>query len=514
MANPSLTARAVSDATRRVAPAISSAMRNISEATGIRGAVNKEMSGIQDILTPLGGMVGAGETAAPTLLGARAAQEATSAINYGTAAKEGDMALRAYQAHRGNIVSENVKRMLDIISRDSENAAAMLHGPVKTAQAVPTVREAIENLRQQSAEVARRQTPRISESPFVRGTRAETATQAGMRPAVDRQISSEGPNTLLNTAADFPPPQTPLPGLLNEPAAVHPSASALYSNPTIARVADGLRKLDEFAGMEPDDPRFLDSLYKVFSDQKSALAQRVEGATGIQPVNLGRFTERDIQTAQQQILNVADELMPTYRTAVTEHAKASSWMDAYRRGYSMVRTGSTAAKNLTQKTPAATEDWIARQQNRPELQDAARQGARAGMADVIGATPLVEGRAGILGRQPFTTAPIDAAKRKAALGPDANEFERMLAGVRAQTADVPTRVYLPGTEGHIASAALTHLRRPALEKPAAQGLLGEVTRDPIAYQGLLAQAKKGETFLEVLKRLSITQSSGAAGRRQ
>jgi hypothetical protein len=110
LANPSYLARATSDATRRVAPVVSGALRNISEATGIRGAVNKEMQGIKNILTPLGGVVGAGETAAPTLLGARAAQEATSKINYGTAATEGDAALRAYQTHRGNIVDENVNR--------------------------------------------------------------------------------------------------------------------------------------------------------------------------------------------------------------------------------------------------------------------------------------------------------------------------------------------------------------------------------------------------------------------
>lgn len=511
--NPSGVARVVGDATRRLAPPLSRGLRNISEATGIRGAVNREMGGIQDILTPLGGRVGAGETAAPALLGARARQEAASAINYGTAAQEGDAALQAYRAHRGNIVSENVRRALNIIARDADDAAARMQGPAQTVQARPTLREAIESLRQKSAEAARRQPPRTSESPFVANRRAETAMQGTARPAVDRQIASEGPPSLINTTADFPPPQTPLPGMLDTPEAVHPLASRLYENPTIQRVANGLRRLDEFAGMEPDDPRFLDSMYKVFSDQKSALARRVENATGVQPVNLGRFTERDIRAAQRQILDVADEIMPTYRTAVQEHAQASAWMDAYRRGYSMVRTGSTAAKNLTQKTPAATEDWIARQQDRPELQSAAREGARAAMADVIGAAPLAEGRAGLLNRQPFTSSPIDASKRKAAMGAESDDFERMLAEVRRETAKRPANVYLPGTEGHIATAALTHLRRPALLRPAAQTLLGEVTRDPAAYQGILSQARKGETFLQVLERLTAAQGGGAAGRR-
>jgi len=514
-ANPSFLARAASDATSRVMPAVSRGMRNISEATGLRGEVNRLMQLRQGLLTPLGGgVVGAGEVAAPTLLGARAAQAAASKVNYGTAAMEGDGALRAYQTQRGNIVDENVNRAFNIIRRDTEDAIAATHSAT-TAQARPTLREAMENFRVRSAEAARRQPPRTSESPFTRDVRAETSVQAGMRPAVDRRIAAEGPPPRVSTTADIPTGGPDLPRLLPMPPEVHPSVQRLYNNPRIAQVAAGLRKLSEFAGMEVDDPRLLDATYKVFSDQRGALAQRIEGATGVQPINLGRFTERDIQGAQQEILGVADEIMPTYRTAVEEHAKASGWMDAFRRGYSMVRTGSTAAKNLTQKSPSAVEAWAAEQTaaGRPELATAVRQGAREAMADVGAATPLDEGVAGILARGPFSTSPFDASKRRVAMGSGFDDFERTLADVREGAAQIPARLYLPGPEGHVATAAMTHFSRPVLERPAAQGLLGQITRDPKGYQDILAQADQGRSLLDVLQRGQTAQTSRAVGER-
>lgn len=623
MASPSTTARLLSRASQRVAPRFAEAAERLSQATGLRGYVNRELRGQQDILdaTRTGAIVGRRGGGAAAMNAAKEAQQAAADVNYGAALDEGQQAWLAYQNQRGDVIDENVRRMLAQLQQEAQEAAEQLSSTTtQSATGAPikgrSIRDALNSLRERSAEAARRRGPEGPVSPFAgQSPRAQNVveqqreamfdrealgmrqselgrtagagepefvdpqhlrtvsgradvsqmpapyrpetTQAGIdemrgqsagigdRFSVTTPRSSEpqlqfaeptqrvvrrgtaesvrvppaGPRlnetpsqTMAREAMErraayknlpetVKPVQSPIAGQMAVPPEVHPAVAPMYENPVIARAGEQVRKLSQFRGMSPDDPRFIDELYKVISDQKMALGARVEGAAG--PVNFLRASKQEMQDAQDLLLQTTDQLMPTYREAVNRFALDAGKMKAFMRGYNAVR-GAMTPKGMLKSSPEAIERWIAIQKD-PELVNAARQGARYATADAASGVPLGKGRAGLVNAKPFRQSADDAARRGLTGLP---ELEPVVARVREEAwRDTPKqmRLWLPGAEGHAVASVVNSMFAAPMEKQAAQKILNEVLQNPEAYQQVLQKYSTGKAMTDKMTQLFATQ---------
>lgn len=482
----------VGDAIRRGASSVGDA----AERLGSRGILNRELSGMDRLVKPLGGMVGEGAPAASTLAVRTAARTATSGANYPQALGEGDAAVTAYHAARKDVLDENTRRATDALRVEADNAAKLADQTTAQSRAfvpnrAPTIREALDNFDRVKGEVARRNEGTVDQ---------QVANRALDRRAADAALPSSGQPTPLQTAQP----------LIPVPPDVHPSVAPLYSDPRIATVVKGLQGLSEFKNVAPDDPRFIDALYKAFSDQKADLGRRVD-ANIDGGVNLGRYTARDIQQAQHKILNAMDDLGTTYRGAVTEHATQSAWIDAFRRGHDMVTGNGATSKALMKKSPEAFESWLANQHGNPDLQEAAMQGAREAMRGQAANIPLEGGRTAMLSGRPFRTIPKDQLKRDLIGYP-----EQTRTDIAAQAADdVPraglVRKVLSHTPilGRAVDAMPKDRFADAVSSSEGVRLLAQIRANPLAYQDVLQSYTRGHGSLaDLLKIGTVGAISG------
>lgn len=478
---------------------VGGAVEGVGERFGTRGVVNKEMEGVNRLVKPLGGIVGERPPSAPTLLRKVGERSDAGAVNYPKALGEADAATTAYRASRKGITDENVQRAADLLRSEADQSTTQSAALVPNR--VPTIQEAIDNLRSAKGEVARRAQGGTAPNtnPFSSQPAAETVAQQKARETLERQSAER---SLPSTVSDIPPKP-----LLDVPGKLHPSVAPLYENPTISKVAAGLKKLREFRGIGKDDPRFLDAIYKVFSDQKSTLAQRIDNATD--PLNLGRYTKSDIQGAQSQILGAMDGLGSTYRDAVAEHAQRSAWIEAFNRGNDMVAGGSATSKSLLKKSPEAFSQWLAKQM--PEMQDAAQQGVKQAMRGQAANIPLEGGRAGAVSARPFRSVPKDAAKRDLVSYP-----ENVRTDVAAEAAADVTK---PSALRTIAARTPVAGRLVAVEpknkiaevfaSPQGVRMLAEIRKDPTAYQAVLKRYGHGKTIADALVRAGLVGGNAA-----
>ena len=82
-----------------------------------------------------------------------------------------------------------------------------------------------------------------------------------------------------------------------------PQLRAFLQEPPIQRAIGLLRGLDEFRGVADDSPEMLDAVYKVLSDRHAT----IKASQLVDPENLGRFQQRDLESAKTRFLNALSE---------------------------------------------------------------------------------------------------------------------------------------------------------------------------------------------------------------
>lgn len=207
------------------------------------------------------------------------------------------------------------------------------------------------------------------------------------------------------------------------------------SQPDNAAIIARLRETREFRNLADDDPKMLDALYKVHSDEAGRLGRAADAPTPTRP-NIGRFAERDVRQAQAGLLNAMDRPMPSYRGAVEGFAKESNGIDAVEYGSDLAKMvgghGITSGKNLTRNTPQQFSEWV--KTASPEEIAAVKEG-------ILGSQRATGGKAvpGMMLR-PKSFIPFTAPKASAdALGDllrraDPREGSALQAGVIGLTA--------------------------------------------------------------------------------
>lgn len=120
-----------------------------------------------------------------------------------------------------------------------------------------------------------------------------------------------------------------------------PEIATFLARPDVNDIVLGLQGLDEFAQVAPDDPRMLDAVYKVLSDQQKTVGKQLAVTEPGKP-NLGRFTERQIRGVKREALDAMDTGMSMYRPATQAYARGSRAIEGLKRGQraAAIETGS------------------------------------------------------------------------------------------------------------------------------------------------------------------------------
>lgn len=157
-----------------------------------------------------------------------------------------------------------------------------------------------------------------------------------------------------------------------------PEVAAWLARPEVQDIVGELSKLDEFAGLAPDDPRMLDAIYKSLSDQTGTIVRRMNTAAPRDP-NVGRAAERQLRTVREQgVSAMSDPLhapMPAYRPAVDAYAEGSRRLEGLTRGNNAmaIETGAgVSPERLERFGRDNLLDWLRSQS--PEVVDATVQG--------------------------------------------------------------------------------------------------------------------------------------------
>lgn len=139
-----------------------------------------------------------------------------------------------------------------------------------------------------------------------------------------------------------------------------PEVAAFLARPDVEGIVGGLQQMDEFAGIAPEDPRMLDAIYKVLSDQQKTVGKGLAVPEPGKP-NLGRFTERQIRGVKSEALRAMDPTMPSYRPATQAFAEGSRAIEGLKRGNNAaaIVTGSGSSPvNLQRFGPQALMDFL------------------------------------------------------------------------------------------------------------------------------------------------------------
>lgn len=153
-----------------------------------------------------------------------------------------------------------------------------------------------------------------------------------------------------------------------------PEVAAFLARPDVDGIVAGLQQLDEFRGLAPEDPRILDAIYKVLSDQQKTIGKQLMVADPGRP-NLGRFTERQIRGTKGVALDAMDATMPSYRSAVQEFARGSAAIEGLKRGSKAAAIesgGGQSLEHLSKFGRTSLLDFLEGQG--PEVSEQAAQG--------------------------------------------------------------------------------------------------------------------------------------------
>ena len=349
-----------------------------------------------------------------------------------------------------------------------------------------------------------RTAPEVTPRPLV-PPRNETYAQQTAREALEKRSAYEG---LPSSPPEAPRPMGPI--QLEPVPKLFPGVEEALSNPIAADAAAELRKLPQWKNAAPDDPRFLSAVYQGLSDQSVGLQQGIGRAAGLTSVNMPRQTLEAVKDAQAGLIKVFDEMMPSYDIARTEHAKAASWMAAYRKGHAAMGAGEATGRDLGRKGIAALESEAQKLAEKygssaDDAIAAMRKGAMDRLNDIQSEVPLTAGRAGVLARRPFTSAEADMPRLQFALGNEgANAYSQMLA---RQTANVAqggnySRLYLPGSVGRMISGAVNDAAFvPALQTKTGTDYIAALLQKPNEFQDVLASYGRGATTTKTAQQI-------------
>lgn len=535
-------------------------IQDVANAAGQRGAALRELEGRQAMRVG-GSILGESEAGAGAIVGKRAEQQARSTHNYGQALDvEAPAALQRYAEHRGAIEDANTERMLAYMSQETPQST--MGAPVTPAPNAP-LRDIMDAWKQRVADAQNakiRQTDIPAKIPTatgvaeynkwrtamqggaeaayapgelgrVAGTGEPTYTGAGMPPALEppdalaltkrvtphawqmpetlpargetvaQQAAREAleQRSIMSTMPYEPMTRKELPALTPVPGKTFPGVDKMMQHPIVAEVASELRALPQWKYASADDPRFLDAIYQGLSDQSVRLQQGIGRTSGLTANNMPRQTLAAVKDAQNTIMDVFREMMPSYDVARVEHAKAASWMDAYRKGYTMMGSGEETGRDIGRKGATAMQSQAQKLAERygadaNELISAMRRGAVDRINDIQSSVPLTQGRAGVLARRPFTSAEADMPRLEFALGEQAGPYSQLLA---QQAADVASgernaKLYLPTNIGRMISGAVNDAAFvPALQTNVGANYIHALRQNPAAFQDVLASYRRG-----------------------
>jgi hypothetical protein len=85
-----------------------------------------------------------------------------------------------------------------------------------------------------------------------------------------------------------------------------PELLAFLDEPDIKPIVARLSSMREFQGVAPDDPRMLDAIYKVLTDQAKVVSKGL-GQTDPGKVNTGRFEGQSIEGAKRTLLDLLEQ---------------------------------------------------------------------------------------------------------------------------------------------------------------------------------------------------------------
>lgn len=154
-------------------------------------------------------------------------------------------------------------------------------------------------------------------------------------------------------------------------AAPHPAVDAVLDSPDIKAFADMVRGARQFAGA--DQGTIVRETYKLMSKQQSGLAKRLQdqgfdAATKLAHDNIG--------LAKQELMTAADQIMPSFRGAVSGHAEMMSQKGAFDTAADATKrllTGAhVTAKRLATQSPEAVTETL--KQMREETAKSALEG--------------------------------------------------------------------------------------------------------------------------------------------
>lgn len=138
----------------------------------------------------------------------------------------------------------------------------------------------------------------------------------------------------------------------------HPQVTAALSHPTVRPYAAEIRNSPIFQGA--DDATVLREAYKLMTEKQQTLTQRVVNSADYKA---GSALEKaEISQGKRELLKAADNIMPSFRPAVYQHATAKGELDAFRAGADatgrIARGASVAGRKLGQNSPEAFEKSI------------------------------------------------------------------------------------------------------------------------------------------------------------
>lgn len=220
--------------------------------------------------------------------------------------------------------------------------------------------------------------------------RGETVMQARQREALDRRMAER----------ELPPEPRPGPGLGDagtEPMPVPQYPAALtqaLAEPDVVKFVDRLRSTREFRDADPGTLAM--ELYRQLSRRQGRLGNLMENTEDFLVDEA--LASREIGRAKAQILSAADEVSPTFRSAIEQHRIKAGEADAARAGYDAMRrylgNVNPPAKKVMQHAPEAFERAIP-EMTRQEA-TAATRGAVAQIPSQIGFRANATSQLGII----------------------------------------------------------------------------------------------------------------------
>ena len=305
-------------------------------------------------------------------------------------------AVRSLYERMGSEAGETVPQARSLLD---EIGKAKMSGSAMAADVIPGGQRELRraaNISPRGGELARQ---RLAERGANVGVRARTAlTEAtGLEP----QTVQGGIDDLVTQRAAKAAPvyaQAESEAVANRMTPRTPATHAALQEPDIKATIAGLRRLRDFRGMEPDDPRLLQAAYRVLSERQATLGNTVaQSMEANKPGSVGQFGLRDVGQAKKQVMDALagpQGPTPSFRPAVEQYADDSALRRAYESGADLFNKPVGEIQSAMGKmTPdevelfkrgafdALVESRIGAMPN-PDLGDVARASKPAGQATV------------------------------------------------------------------------------------------------------------------------------------